>query len=144
MHSFFLLFSVLILFVFVVINYGIVSDAIVPIVILGYIIPLIFRAVVVNGRKAGALVERRSAYGGNAIRNCHARKAGAIIERRRADGCNTIRNRHACKAGAIIERIIADAGDTVWNCHARKAGTISERTRADASQRFPKGYLGKL
>ena len=103
-RGFYLLFNV------IVVGYGVIAVAIVPIITLCYSIPLTHCTAILYTCEAVTKIERMIAYHGDTIRNHNAYDTGAIIERRKSYRGDIIRNHYAREAYAMIERTITYLG----------------------------------
>ena len=111
--------------------------------IYAYLRPLRFRACVVDGSKAPAIIERIIANWSNAIRNSYACKAGATPERIIAYTQYAIRDGYACKTPAILERRNAYTQYAIRDGYACKTPAIIERIRAYTQYAIRNGYACK-
>ena len=91
----------------------------------------IFTVAIFRILKSVTVIERRTANGGDAVRDGHAAQTAATRERLAANGGDTISDGHAGKAVATLERIIANGGDTVRDGHAGQAAATIERIIAN-------------
>ena len=72
------------------------------------LLPFRLAARIIDGRKAAAIIERRTADGSNGVGDDDAFKTVATIERALADGSDGVGDDDACQADAFIERAICN------------------------------------